>query len=148
MPQKLNSQGQPESRHPSGQSIEPQARSKTRMTTKEYLLYGLVATTTTTLDDISITGNTYNCRDLLKSLGAKWSPEQKAWKVFYGTDLSVLRPPPPPPKPRFQPLPAKAYRGGSCCRQAKTKFDDENPQGPLWYICPVHGTWKSCYTGD
>lgn len=114
------------------------------MTTKEYLLYGLVATIT--LDGISITGNTYNCRDLLKSLGAKWSSQEKAWKLPYGTDLSDLRPPPPPR--RFQPLPAKAYRGGPCCGHAKPKLDDENPQGPLWYICPVHGTWKSCYTGD
>lgn len=118
------------------------------MTTKEYLLYGLVATTTTGLDDILITGNTYNCREVLKSLGAKWSPEQKAWKLPSGTDLSALRPPPPPPQPRFQPLPSRAIRGGRCCSRASAKLDDENPQGPLWYICPVHGTYKSCYTGD
>jgi len=113
------------------------------MTTYEYLLYGLRAEIT--LEHILITGSTYNNRDLLKSLGAKWSPDKKAWALPYGTDLSSLR---PPPRPQYLPLPARCRYGGRCCSQAVASFDKENPQGPLWYKCPVHGTWKSCYTGD
>jgi hypothetical protein len=119
------------------------------MTTIEYLLYGLKATITH--EGISITGSTYNNRELLKKLGAKWSSVDKAWKLPYGTDLADLRPPPPPPqpqRPKFLPLPSHAIRGGRCCTRAVARFDDENPQGPLWYVCPMHGTYKSCYTGD
>jgi hypothetical protein len=30
---------------------------------------------------IAITGNTYPVKDQLKSLGARWNPERKAWMV-------------------------------------------------------------------
>jgi hypothetical protein len=121
------------------------------MTTIEYLLYGLKATIT--LESISITGSTYNNRDLLKSLGAKWSAEQKAWKLPYGTDLSSLRPPPPPPRQTYQPNMwafdrIRNNRRKECCSQCKREFDEVNPQGPMWFVCPVHGKWQSDYTGD
>jgi hypothetical protein len=120
------------------------------MTTHEYLLYGLKATTTS--EGISITGSTYNNRELLKSLGAKWSASEKAWKLPYGTDLAPLRPPPPPPRVyqanmwAFDKLRDKRRR--ECCSQCKREFDKENPQGPMWFVCPVHGRWQSDYTGD
>lgn len=113
------------------------------MTTKEYLINGLIAETGG--DGISITGNTFPYKEFLKSLGGKWSPSQKAWILSLDADLSQLR---PPPQPRYLPLPKHAIRGGKCCSRAKAELDKENPQGPLWYICPVHGTYKSCYTGD
>jgi hypothetical protein len=120
------------------------------MTTHEYLLYGLKATIT--LEGISITGNTYHCRDILKNLGAKWSADEKAWKLPYGTDLSSLRPPPPPPQIYqsnmwvFDTLRNKRRR--ECCSKCKRELDKENPQGPMWFVCPVHGKWQSDYTGD
>jgi hypothetical protein len=119
------------------------------MTTHEYLLYGLKATTTS--EGISITGNTYNCRDLLKNLEAKWSAAEKAWKLPSGTDLSSLRPPPAPPRvyqPNMWVFDRPRNRNKSCCSQCKREFDQDNPQGPMWYVCPVHGKWKSDYTGD
>lgn len=120
------------------------------MTTKEYLINGLVAEITP--EEISITGNTYHYREMLKSLGAKWSPEKKAWKLPSGTDLAALRPPPPPPRQTYQPnmwvFDRPRKRNSACCSKCKREFDDVNPQGPMWFVCPVHGKWKSDYTGD
>jgi hypothetical protein len=39
-------------------------------------------------------------------------------------------------------------RNKSCCSKCKREFDRENPQGPMWFVCPVHGKWQSDYTGD
>lgn len=120
------------------------------MTTIEHLLYGLTATIT--LEGILIRGSTYQNRELLKTMGAKWSPAQKAWALPSGSDLSALRPPPPPPRPAYQPnmwvFDRPRNRNKNCCSQCKREFDRENPQGPMWYVCPVHGKWQGDYTGD
>lgn len=129
------------------------------MTTYEYLIGGLVAEKTH--EGISIRGNTYQHRELLKSLGAKWTPSEKAWKLPAGTDLSSLTPPPPPPlsasmrqqiadymiSDRYLRLGVRRSRHGRCCSEAKTKLDDFNPQGPMWYVCEKHGNYKSDYDG-
>jgi hypothetical protein len=112
---------------------------------KQQLKNGLLAETFP--EGIYISGNTFHNRDLLKSLGALWAPDVKKWRLPTGTDLSPLLPPPPPPRPAIN-LWAVRRVGGRCCSRAMARFDSENPQGPLWYVCPDHGTWKSDYTGD
>jgi hypothetical protein len=121
------------------------------MAIKEYLLNGLVAEITP--EAIHISGNTYSFRETLKSMGAKWSPEQKVWRLPAGADLSALRPPPPPP-PKVYEANMWVYdrmrdrRRRECCSQCRRELDEIDPQGPMWYVCPVHGKWKSDYTGD
>ena len=120
------------------------------MASAEYLLNGLIAETSG--EAIWISGATYDNRELLKSLGATWVPAEKKWRLPVGTDLSSLR---PPPRPRVIYEPnlwvydrVRDRRNRECCSQCKRRFDDENPQGPMWFVCPVHGKWKSDYTGD
>jgi hypothetical protein len=120
------------------------------MATKEYLLGGLVADISS--EAIWVSGNTYQNRDSLKSLGAVWVPDKKKWRLPAGTDLSILRP--PPQQPRVYEPNIWVYdrlrdkRRRECCSKCKREFDRENPQGPMWFVCPVHGKWQSDYTGD
>lgn len=137
---------------------------------------GIVAKTTTA--GIELSGfNTYHWKETIKAMGGKWQPATKTWVLPVEAVLQPLMPVLPPwvcchkarhldhhnktlvcsqhyPKgntpqpPRFQPLPKHAYYGRPCCSHAKARFDSENPQGPMWYDCPSHGTYKSCYTGD
>jgi hypothetical protein len=123
------------------------------------LNYGLLATTTA--ESIQITGRTFDSKDRLKALGAKWNAETKAWALPLGTDLSSLLPPPPKPiSAAMRQQMADYYisdsylrrvigrsRHGRCCSEATTKLDDFNPQGPMWYVCKTHGNYKSDYDG-
>jgi hypothetical protein len=123
------------------------------------LNYGLLATATT--ESIQITGRTFDSKDRLKALGAKWKADTKAWVLPLGTDLTSLLPPPPPPISASMRQQMTDYfisdsylrrvsgrsRHGRCCSEAKTKLDDFNPQGPMWYICKTHGDYKSNYDG-
>ena len=36
------------------------------------------------MDLVAITGNTYPVRDQLKSMGARWNPDAKAWMIDPG----------------------------------------------------------------
>ena len=125
------------------------------MTTVQ-LKYGLVAKTTP--DSIEITGRTFDSKDRLKALGAKWNAEKKAWVLSRDADLSSLELPPVSASMRQQMADysiSDSYlrrvigrsRHGRCCSEAKTKLDDFNPQGPMWYVCEKHGNYKSDYDG-
>lgn len=120
------------------------------------LNYGLMATTTP--ESIEITGRTFDSKDRLKALGAKWNSEKKAWVLPLGSDLSSLEVPPMSASMRQQIadyIISDSYlsrmrgrsRHGRCCSQATTKFDEDNPQGPMWYVCAKHGNYKSDYDG-
>lgn len=124
--------------------------------TSVQLNFGLLATTTA--ESIEITGRTFDSKDRLKALGAKWNAEKKAWLLPLGSDLSSLEVPPLSASMRQQIADytiSDAYlrrvrgrsRHGRCCAEAKTKFDDFNPQGPMWYVCEKHGNYKSDYDG-
>ncbi len=128
------------------------------MTTVQ-LNYGLVAKTTP--ESIEVTGRTFDSKDRLKALGAKWNAEKKAWVLPRDADLSSLELPPPPPVSASMRQQIADYyisdsylrrvigrsRHGRCCSEAKTKLDDFNPQGPMWYVCAKHGNYKSDYDG-
>jgi hypothetical protein len=128
----------------------------TRMAQRtESLINGLVAEFYP--DGVLISGRTFDNKDAIKALGASWSPPLKKWKLPLDVDLSSLRPQvreQPPPQPRAQVQPRvnlyanRPRRRGACCSQCKTEFDQFRPDGPLWYVCPVHGKWQSDYTGD
>lgn len=139
---------------PEGQSNFPLV-SNVKMATVT-LNYGLVAKTTP--ESIEITGQTFHSKDRLKALGAKWNAEKKAWVLPLGSDLSSLEVPPMSASMRQQiadyrisdaylRLGVRRSRHGRCCSEAKTKFDDFNPQGPMWYVCAKHGNYKSDYDG-
>lgn len=123
------------------------------------LNYGLFAQTTS--EAIEIRGQTFDSKDRLKALGARWNAQKKVWALPLGTDLSSLALPPPPP-PSARELQARAdyfisdaylrrvcgrNKNGRCCSEATTKLDDFNPQGPMWYVCKRHGSHKSDYDG-
>jgi hypothetical protein len=119
------------------------------------LNYGLLATTTS--EFIEITGRTFDSKERLKALGAKWVPEKKAWTLPLGSDLSSLALPSVSASMRQQiadymlesQLLRVRYRSrhGRCCQEASTKLDEDNPQGPMWYVCSKHGNYKSDYDG-
>jgi hypothetical protein len=123
------------------------------------LNYGLLATTTS--ESIEITGRTFDSKERLKALGAKWAPQKKAWTLPLGSDLSSLTLPPPPPLSASMRQQIADYyisdsylrrvrgrsRHGRCCSEASTKLDEDNPQGPMWYVCSKHGNYKSDYDG-
>lgn len=116
-----------------------QKRKANKMASQENLVNGMIAETFP--EGIYISGNTYWNKDYLKSLGAVWKPDVKKWRLPPGTDLQPLR-----PIPVIKPF--RRCKSGRCCSKATVEFDKENPQGPLWYICKVHGNYKSNYTGD
>lgn len=128
---------------------------------RENLINGLVAEFYP--DGVLISGRTFDSKDVLKALGGVWSPPLKKWKLPLNADLSSLTPQiPSQPQPQPQPQPrvmqyepniwvydrVRDRRRRQCCSQCKTELDKYRPDGPLWYICPVHGKWQSDYTGD
>lgn len=123
------------------------------------LNFGLLAKTTS--ECIEITGRTFDSKERLKALGAKWNAEKKVWVLPLGSDLSSLELPPPAPLSTSMRQQIADYtisdaylrrvrgrsRHGRCCTEAETKLDDFNPQGPMWYVCQKHGNYKSDYDG-
>ena len=107
-------------------------------------------------DGIYLSGNTFAYKDHIKSLGATWLPDQKRWRLPVGADLSSLAQPQPQPQPQRQPYTENMWaydslrfrRNRACCSQCKREFDAYRPDGPMWFVCPVHGKWQSDYTGD
>ena len=55
-----------------------------------------------TEDGIIITGRTFDAKEMLKGMGARWHPERKAWVLPPDTDLTDLKLPPPEKKPRVK----------------------------------------------
>jgi hypothetical protein len=93
---------------------------------------------------VQVSGKTYEFREQLKSVGGKWNPELKNWSVPKGVDIEFLK---PKQKEKYtRPIPSY----GQCCRKAKLEFERE--QGPLVYVCHLHGrrytTKMGAYTGD
>ncbi len=103
---------------------------------------------------ILISGKTFDQKDRLKSLGGIWAPDLKKWKFPLNADLSSLQPqvrlqtkPAPQPAPRII-YAQRPRRPGRCCSKCQVMIDKKRPDGPLWYVCPDHGTYQSDYTGD
>lgn len=114
------------------------------MTSSETLRYGLLLFKQS--DCFEIKGQTYDNRDLLKSLGAKWNPERKAWILPLTTDLSSLKLPPPPPRQTPVRKLKKVFRTWICDKK-QAQLDPYNPQGPMIWVCSCCGTYKSDYDG-
>jgi hypothetical protein len=118
------------------------------MSSPHPLLYGLFAEVVPD-QCILISGKTFDSKDLLKSLGGVWVPDLKKWKLPLTADLSSLQPQvkvPPRPPPRTDFLGKPMVR--RCCQNCKVMYDKKRPDGPLWFVCPTHGTWQSDYTID
>ena len=115
---------------------------------------GLQATQTE--DAILLSGKTFEFKEQIKSISAaKWDAGKKLWRLPLGSDLSPLLPPPSPLISASMQQIANTYlrrisirtSHGRCCSEATAKFDDFNPQGPMWYVCAKHGNYKSHYNG-
>jgi hypothetical protein len=104
------------------------------------LAYGLVATPTD--QGLEISGQTFQSKDRLKEMGAKWNAQKKLWVLPSGTDLSGLALPPRPPQPKLQ----KVFRT-YICGYKKAQLDPRDPQGPMIWVCDCCGTYKSDYSG-
>ncbi len=111
-----------------------------------------------TPEGLEISGKTFQRKDTLKSLGGRWSVEKRVWLLPLDADLTSLRQPPPSAAMRQQMADyfisdnylhrvSGRSRHGRCCSEATTKLDDFNPQGPMWYVCAKHGSYKSDYDG-
>ncbi len=122
----------------------------------ETLNFGLLLLRTP--EGLEISGKTFQRKDVLKSLGGRWSVEKRIWLLPLDADLTSLRLPPPTPAMRQQMADyfisdnylrrvSGRSRHGRCCSEATTKLDDFNPQGPMWYVCAKHGNYKSDYDG-
>ncbi len=98
-------------------------------------------------DVLEISGWTYEHRERLKALGGKWQPDQKVWLLPIGADLTEFKPVPVPRQPKPVPTLQKVFRTWICIKK-KAQLDPTNPQGPMLWVCPCHGTWRSDYTGD
>jgi hypothetical protein len=121
-------------------------------------------TVTSGLEGLEVSGKTFDYKDQLKALGGKWNPSRKIWTLPSGTDLSALQ-----PLRQQRQISVSASmrqqiadyyisdsylrrvtgrsRHGRCCSEATTKLDEDNPQGPMWYVCMKHGNYKSNYDG-
>ncbi len=122
----------------------------------ETLNFGLVLQRTP--EGLEISGKTFNSKEALKALGGVWNGEKKVWVLPLTADISSLRIPPMSASMRQQIadyMISDSYlrrmrrrsRHGRCCSEATTKLDDDNPQGPMWYVCAKHGNYKSDYDG-
>ena len=69
------------------------------------LKYSLNAETTD--EGIVITGRTFDAKEILKGMGARWNAEMKAWVLPPDTDLTDLKLPPPEKKPRVKKEPVE-----------------------------------------
>lgn len=114
-------------------------------------LYGLQVNVTEAAFVVS--GRTFDHKEKIKAIaGSKWSPADKAWTLPLDADLSTLLAPvvvsrPAAPKVSLWGSTRNTWRR-ACCSQCKNEFDKYRPDGPMWFVCPVHGTWKSDYSGD
>lgn len=123
--------------------------------TMETLSNGLILIKTH--EGLEISGRTFEYRERLKAKGGRWNPERKTWIFAFETDFSDMRSIPTPSVPQRYREPVEPNmwvfdrvrnaRRRECCSQCKREFDTYNPQGPMWFVCSVHGKWKSDYDG-
>lgn len=114
-------------------------------------------TLTKTNEGLEISGRTFEYRELMKAKGGRWNPHKKIWVFPSETDFSEMRAlvPVPAPQRRRKPVEPNMWvfdrlrdtRRRECCSQCRREFDTSNPQGPMWFVCSVHGKWKSDYDG-
>lgn len=102
------------------------------------LAFGLFASTTP--EGIEISGKTFDNRERLKLLGAKWNKETKVWVLPLTTDLHSLEQV-AHVKPR-----QKVFRTWVCGNKT-AKIDPRDPHGPMIWVCSCCGTYKSDYDG-
>lgn len=103
-----------------------------------------------------ITGNTFEFKENIKSMGGKWSPLEKAWRLPITTAVDSLY----EAVKIKQEERVKAYdtwlyanrfrsqRAGPCCTKAVCQLNPDDVQGPMIYKCPTHGISSTGYTGD
>ena len=110
-------------------------------TAKMTYLHGLTVAMTDT--NVHISGHTFIHKDIIKAIqGSRWNPELKCWSLPIDADLSSLM-------ATNQPSTISRNRlDKECCGSCKRELDIHYPQGPMWFVCPTHGRWKSNYTGD
>jgi len=98
---------------------------------------------------IQLSGATYPVHDQIKARGGRWNPAERVWVLPAGSDTTFVAPVvAPPAAPPAAPLFVRRDRLGRCCSAAVGRIDAENPCGPMWFDCKVHGSVKSNYTGD
>ncbi len=105
-----------------------------------------------------VTGEkTYEWRGITKSLGGKWSPPEKAWRIPLGADITPLQNKLYEYDKYIENLreqwKKKVPSYGQCCEQGKLElYYPEDPCSAFCYRCPEHGfRWSSKrgnYTGD
>jgi hypothetical protein len=122
----------------------------TRVTEAPAAATGLILTTLAN-GRIQVSGATFPVRDQIKARGGRWDPAARAWTLPAGTNTvfaaAALAAPAPAPAAAVVYY-VRRDRLGRCCRAATTALDAENPYGPMWYHCKLHGSCKSSYTGD
>ncbi len=121
--------------------------------------------TKTTLPDgrFTLSGRTFDYKELIKAAGGKWDPATKTWTLEAVAEAGLMFLVPPPPKPLpLVPKPRaredwtaeewtryclrKRGNVGPCCRHATAH--ESRPYGPICYNCPRHGYTHNSYTGD
>lgn len=108
---------------------------------------------TQTATGYAVSGSTFSYKDQIKAIpGARWNAAEKVWGLPSDANLSLLQQPAPRRGAPTQNMWAfdrlRDVRRRECCSKCKREFDAFDPQGPMWFVCPVHGKWKSDYTGD
>lgn len=115
----------------------------------ETLAFGLFLTRTP--EGLEVTGKTYDNKERLKALGAKWNSERKVWVLPLDADISSLAYVPPPPRKRVpRPQPTTQYLPGDrvhVCIKKVARFNPDRPDGPMMYVCDCHPTFYSSYDG-
>jgi hypothetical protein len=131
----------------------------------------------TTDTSYEFTGDTFNFRDLIKTLpGSRWNPATRTWSAPLTSDLTAIRARMAEHAASIAAWAAAAaktaYRhelrreewtkeqwhsyladtrkrgnSGPCCSHAKT-FTQYDYQGPTCYDCPRHGKTYNSYCGD
>lgn len=103
-----------------------------------------------TLEDgrITVTGRgTYGARESIKARGGRWDPAARTWTLPSGTDTGFLAPAPLFVARLVLAQPRRS-RDGRCCHAATCEFDPVCPQGPMWWVCCIHGRVRSSWAGD
>ena len=118
----------------------------------ETLAFGLFLKRTS--EGLEITGKTYDSKERLREMGAKWSAEKRLWMLPLEADISSLAYVAPPPRKRMprapRPEPTTRYLYSDrvyICAKKVPRCNDANPQGPMMYVCDCHPTFYSSYDG-
>jgi hypothetical protein len=114
----------------------------------ERLAFGLFAQKTS--EGLELSGRTFDNKDRLKALGARWNPDKKVWVLPLEADLGSLAYVPPPKKTKQRVVATTRYlacdRVYICAKKVAT-FNPTRPDGPMIYVCDCHPTFYSSYDG-